>query len=408
MKKLVLLTLLFLTASVGFSQKNAIVSAFNYHRNGKLDKAKEAIDKATVNPKSMNMAKTWYYRGNIYIDIYRSTDEKYKNLDDDALNKAYEAYKKALELDEKKTYYVEILTRMPIVGESFFNYGAGLYNEGQTALNNRDTVLANKEFGKAVMAFENAYTIYKDAGNEDTLTIYYIAVAAELGQDYDKAKQALETLISMDYPEAGIYNSLAGIYYNEYDDAEKAAATYSAGRKRFPENLNLLLNETNFLLADKQTEKALENLELAAELDTTNATIFFAIGTNYDQIVNDTTSSPEMKRQAFTKAIEAYNKAIEINPEYFEPNYNMGALYVNSAAILIDEANQLPFEEQEKYEELKSKADEFLITCLPYLEKAHQIMPDDRSTLYSLKEIYARMGNKEKLDEINSLIDAKN
>ena len=408
MKKLVLLTLLFLTASVGFSQKNMVVSAFNYHRNGKLDKAKEAIDKATVHPKSINMAKTWYYRGNIYIDIYRSTDENYKKLDDDALNIAYEAYQKALELDEKKTYYVEILTRMPMVGESFFNYGASLYNDGQTALNSMDTVTANQEFGKAVVAFENAYTIYKDAGNEDTLTIYYIAVSAELGQDYDKAKQSLETLISMDYPEAGIYNSLAGIYFNQDHDAEKAAATYSKGREKFPDNLNLLLNETNFLLADKQTDKALQNLELAAELDTTNATIFFAIGTNYDQIVNDTTSSFEMKSKSFNKAVEAYNKAIEINPNYFEPNYNMGALYVNSAAILIDEANQLPFEEQDKYDELKGKADEFLNTCLPYLEKAHQIDQNDMSTLYSLKEIYARLGNKEKLAQINLLIDAKN
>ena len=407
MKKIVLVTLLFFTAAVGFSQKNMVVSAYNYHKNGKLDKAKEAIDKASVHPKTISMAKTWYYRGNIYIDIYNSTNEEYKKLDPDALNKAYEAYQKALELDTKKTFYVEILTRMPMVGESFFNYGANLYNSGQTALSSHDTVMANQEFGKAVNAFENAYKIYKDAGSEDSLTIYYIAVAAELGQDYDKAKESLETLISIDYPEPGIYSSLAGIYYNQDKDAEKAYLTYAKGRERFPDNLNLLLNETNFLLADKQTDKALNNLELAAKLDTTNATIFFAIGANYNQIVDDSTSTPEMKEEAFTKAVNAYNKAIKIKPDYFDPNYNMGALYVNKAAALVDEANQLPIEEQKKYDELKKLADGYLETCLPYLEKAHQIDPNDMGTLYSLKEIYARLGNEVKRKEINLLIDAQ-
>ncbi len=403
MKKLVLLTLLFFTATIGFSQKNQVVSAFNYHKSGKLDKAKEAIDKASVHPKTISMAKTWYYRGNIYIDIYNSTNEEYKKLDPDALNVSYAAYQKALELDEKKNYYVEILARMPMVGESFFNYGANLYNLGQTALNEQDTITANQEFGKAVDAFENAYKIYKDAGSEDSLTIYYIAVAAELGQDYDKAKESLETLVAMNYPEPGIYSSLASIYYNQDHDVGK-----TDGRTKYPENLSLLLNETNFLLAEKQTDKALNNLELAARIDTTNATIFFAIGANYNQIVDDSATSFEMKKIAFVKAVDAYNRSIKINPDYFDPNYNMGALYVNSAAILIDEANQLPFEEQEKYDEMKGKADEFLTDCLPYLEKAHEIMPEDMSTLYSLKEIYARLGDTEKLAEINSLIEAKN
>ncbi len=408
MKKIVLLTLLFFTATIGFSQKNQVVSAYNYHKSGKLDKAKEAIDKACLHPKSMNMAKTWYYKGNIYIDIYNSDNEEYKKLDPDALNVAYAAYLKATELDEKKTYYVEILARMPMVGESFFNYGANLYNAGQTALTELDTVTAHQEFGKAVDAFENAYKIYKDAGSEDSLTIYYIAVAAELGEDYDKARQALETLVAMSYPEPGIYSSLASIYYIQDKEAGKAATTYADGRTKYPDNLSLLLNETNFMLAEKQTDKALDNLELAAKLDTTNATIFFAIGANYNQIVDDSTSSFEMKTIAFKKSVEAYNKAIQIRPDYFDPNYNMGALYVNSAAILIDEANQLPFEEQEKYDEMKGKADEFLTDCLPYLEKAHQILPDDMSTLYSLKEIYARLGDTEKLAEINLLIEAKN
>lgn len=228
-----------------------------------------------------------------------------------------------------------------------------------------------------------------------------------MGHDFDKAKQSLEQLAEMNYPEPGIYSSLAGIYYKQDKDPEKAAAMYAEGRSKYPNDLNMLLNETNFLLAEKQTDKALNNLVLAAEIDTTNATIFFAIGANYNQIVDDTTSLPEMKEDAFEKAVVAYNKAIVIRPDYFDPNYNMGALYVNKAATLIDEANQLPFEEQEKYDELKSRADALLNDCLPYLEKAYEIDQDDMPTLYSLKEIYARLGDQEKLDQIKLLLEAK-
>ena len=402
MKKYVLLTAIIISTFFGYSQNSKVVSAFNYHKNGKLDKAKANIDPATVHPKTMNNAKTWFYRGNIYIDIYRSDDSTYKNLDPDALDKAYEAYTKATELDTKKQYTLEILQRMPIVGEAYFNDGAKKYNLGMSAMNEQDTVLAIEEFNNSVASFENAFDIYSEAGHIDTTTIYYISIAADLAQDYDKAKKSLETLIEMEYPEPSIYTTLANIYYKQDKDVDKAIEVYAAGRMKYPKDLNLILNQTNVFLAENMTEKALNNLELAAVIDKENPTIFFAIGAKYNEVVDDTTKSEEMRQNAFEKATEAYNKAIELKPDYFDPNYNMGALYVNKAAATIDIANRLPLDAQDEYDKLKNEADDYLKTCLPYLEKARELDPEDRSTLVSLKEIYTRLKMYDELKEVNA------
>ena len=404
MKKFAFLLIgLLITVSFGYSQNSKVVSAYNYHNNGKLDKAKENIDAATANPKTASNAKTWYYRGNIYIDIYRTQDSAYMNLDPEALPKAYEAYTKAMELDTKKQYMVDILTYMPIVGESYFNQGARKYNDGMNALNAKDSVKSRAEFGESVNSFEMAYKIYEDLGRVDTTTIYYVSIAAELGEDYEKAIINLEKLIEMGYPEPSIYSSAANIYYTHLYDTVNAAATYMAGREKYPHDLNLLLNETNFFLAEDETDKALNNLTLAAKIDETNPTIFFAIGAKYNEVVDDSTSTTEMKESAFMEAANAYKKSIEINPDYFDPNYNMGALYVNKAASLIEIANELPFDKQAEYDTLRNQADTYLKECLPYLEKAQELQPEDRSTLISLKEIYTRL----RMDDKRAAIDAK-
>jgi len=405
MKKTVMLISFAFILLSGFAQKSAVVSAYNYHRDGKLDKAKEYIDKAITNEKTMNDAKTWFYRGNIYIDIYRSTNEEYRSLDPDALNVAFNAYEKAKSLDAKNEYTEQINAFMPIVGEAYFNDGANRFNDGMAALDVKDTTAAQVAFGGAVNSFEKAYEIYTAVGTDDTTTIYYVSVAAELAGQYDKARTNLEKLVEMNYNKSGIYSSLAGIYFKQDKDTEKALNTYALGRERFPDDLNLLLNQTNIYLAEGMTKEALANLEAAATLDANNATIFFAIGAKYNEISDDKERDMEIREDAFQKAVAAYERAIEINPDYFDPIYNMGALYVNKAAEMYDIAGQLDLSEQAKYDEMVAQAKSYLEESLPYLEKAHEMQPDDMATMASLKEIYTRLGMLDKAATIGDQME---
>lgn len=406
MKKFVLFIMITVLSTTLFAQKSAIQTASNYQKQGKLDKAKEYIDKACKHEKTIANPQAWYYKGNIYIDIYQSPLDAFKDLAPDALIVAHEAYNKALELDIKKRYTDDILNGMPGLGELFFNDGARHYNTGIEAQNVEDSVASVAAFTKSMESFETAYNIYNKAEINDTLTVYYISVAAELAGNYTKAKETLLKLMEMNYPKAAIYSSLAGIYYNEDKDLDKAIATYQEGRDKYPGDLNLLLMETNLFLGEGMTEEALGNLQQAAKIDTTNPTIFFAIGAKYNEVVDDTTKTDEMRNDAFEKAIIAYEKSIELKDDYFDPNYNLGALYVNKASNIISVAILLDISEQEKYDEMMAEANKYLELSLPYLERAHELDPEDKSTMVSLKEIYTRLNMNEKRLEIDAKLNS--
>jgi len=374
MRKLAVLILMITVAFGVNAQNSKRTSAFNYLRYGKLDKAKEAIDDATAHAKTMNDAKTWFYAGNVYLAIRLSDEEKYKNLDPDALEKAYAAYLKSKELDEKGEFTNDINDRILVCAEQFYNKGVNLYNE--------------QDYANAVGAFGQSAAVNESMGRVDSLATYNAALCAELAQQNEAAKKYYLKLIDVNFKQPGIYSSLAEITKAEGDTAQ-ALAYVKQGREVFPDDFNLIIAETNIYLATGEQDKAMELLELAIEKDNTNPTLYFAVGTNYDQLGN------------FEEAEKSYKAAIALNPDYFDPNYNLGALYVNKAIEILTEADALPLNEEAKYNELRDRANGILEASVPYLEKADQLQPDDPFTLRTLKDIYTRLGMLEKLKEVN-------
>ena len=70
----------------------------------------------------------------------------------------------------------------------------------------------------------------------------------------------------------------------------------------------------------------------------------------------------------------------------------------------MEEANKLPITETAKYDELKNKADKLLDKALPELEIAEKLNPKDRNTLITLKQLYARKSNNDKIKEYDEKI----
>jgi hypothetical protein len=99
MKKIIILALGIMGYYQSFGQNAEVVNAFNYQRNKEFAKAKIAIDKAALNEETAIKPKTWYYRGNIYmdIDIIQSEDSTYNIIDKDALTKSLESFSKVFE-----------------------------------------------------------------------------------------------------------------------------------------------------------------------------------------------------------------------------------------------------------------------------------------------------------------------
>ncbi len=374
MKRIILLFLL--AGSIVFAQGQTAkrTTAFNYLKNGKLDKALENIEPTLTHEKTMNEAKTWFYRGNIYLQIGLSENPEYKKLSDNPFQVALESYKKALTLEGANEFKLDILQNMNVIAEGFYTQGVNKFN--------------SQDFLGAAQEFDRAALVKSELGVFDTASIFNAGLCADFGKDYNFALQKYKQVYNAGQRTPQLLVALTQVE-TRLGDTASAFNTIAEARKLYPEDFNVLITETNLFLAKNLTEKALENLEIAKNFDQTNPSIFFAVGASYDRLGN------------FQKAEEAYLKAIEIKPDYFDAVYNLGALYVNKAASVLDLANQLPLEKEKEYEEMKAQAEEYLAKALPFLEIAHQLDPGDRNTMISLKEIYTRQNKLEKVKEMN-------
>jgi tetratricopeptide (TPR) repeat protein len=386
MKKLSIILVLVIASTVVFGQKRMTQTAISYLRNGKLDKALEAINIAIDNEKTINDAKTWFYRGSIYVEIFNSDKEEYKNLATDPLLEAYQSYEKAMEYDEDGEFLKDIIQNMRFIAYQFYNKAANAYNA--------------EDFAIAAKNFLTSYQVYKAIKMTDTTSLLNYAISSQLTGNNDVALSTYNELMEMGYEDPSIYESLANIY-SEKKDYVKAEEILMKGRELYPDNYPMLLSEINLYMVTNQNDKAIGRLISATEKDPENVTIWFALGGLYDKLASDSTLSDDEKAVYFEKTEDTYAKAIEVQADYFDAYFNLGALYVNKAAQIQMQANSLPLESVEEYNKLTEEADALLEKALPYLEKAIEINPTDKATIVSLKEIYSRMGQLDKAKEMN-------
>lgn len=377
MKRIALLLVLAFAVSAGFAQKKDRTSAFNSLRSGKLNKALEYIEKTITDESTMNDAKTWYYRGQIYLQIALTDKPEYKALAENPLQTAYESYKKALSLPDVKEFMADIMTNMNVVAENFYNKGVASYND--------------KEYSASMSNFLKAADVKNEIGVIDTTAMLNAVQAADLAKLPNEALKINQRMLDANIQKPGIYSAMVSEYLTTGDTAT-ATATAAKGRSLFPADLVLLFAETNIYLFTGKNEKALENLNVALERDPTNITVLFNLGIQYDKLGR------------MSEAEKVYKKALEVKPDYFDAIYNLGALFVNNAAKLMGEANAIPVDKVKEYDAKKAEADAELEKALPYLEQAHQMDPADRNTIATLKEIYARKNMLDKVKEMDALL----
>lgn len=373
-KTIILLGLSLLIGFGAFAQKNKRTSAYMYNKNAQYDKAKEAIDEAVAHPKTIDDAKTWMYRAEIYYNIAVSKDSAVKALAPNAVNVAYESLMKAKQLDEKNDYEGEMALYMINLTNLYYQQAADAFK--------------NANYDGAIAGFEKAFNIAEADDRFDTIAAFNIGMAGVLSEQPEVAQEYLEKVVESGFADARVY-----MYYNraakQAGDTVRALEIVSSGREKFPEDLTLLLEEAQIYLESNQTEKLLESLEKAVVADPENSNLYFLIGKSHDDLGDK------------MAAEENYKKAAEINPEFFEAYYNIGAIYVNKASEYQAKANDLPLNEVEKYNELTEQANAELEIAVPYLEKALELKPDDVPTLTALKEAYARLKMNDKLEQLN-------
>lgn len=357
----------------GFSQPSKLVTAHNYLIDKQFDKAKESIDKASEHSSTSENAKTWKFKGDIYVGYYK---ERFGGLNSqDKLEEVLSYYKKAIDLDSKHMYEEDIRKQWTVSQNLYLNQGVEFFNQ--------------KKFSESYSVFVMTNTIADFLGTTDTLAMYNSGLAAErLGMD-------VEAIRWYDKCEALGYNGASCCSFSVYlhrklGNYEMMTKRLEECRIKYPTDQNLLITDINNGLKEGELERVLNMLDKAIEAEPKNYVLYFTQGTVYDGLNNT------------DKAEEKYFKALELNPNYFDASYNLGALYFNLAA----DANNEMVEEKnpDKYLEMKSKTEELIVKALPHLEKASALKPDNLITLKSLQQIYLKLDEDEKYEKVTARI----
>ena len=385
MKKSFLLFVFILSAAIVFAQKGKVTTAKSLKDTGKLDKALEAI-KETVDlnneksESSINWPTTYETLGEIYQAIFQAKDPVMKKLDNDPLTKALEAYKKALELDDKHRIDNSIKIKFTLLIQD-------LQNQAVEAFNKEDYKLALKSF-ELVLEIQENPIIKKDSPNAiDTVIIFNAGLAAYNAELYDTAIKYYTDAAKYNY-NGGRTLQLLSQAYQLKKDTLGALTVLQEGIKKYPEDNGILVNLINIYLFSNKVDEAMRYLDMALVTDPKNASFHFAKGTLYDKIFDE------------ANAVKSYESAIQIQPDFFDAHYNLGALYYNKGVKQIEIANAVPSNENARYEAELKKADVWFEKSLPLMEKCNQIKPDDPFALESLKNLYYRLKMIEKYNAV--------
>jgi tetratricopeptide (TPR) repeat protein len=412
-KKIALFVIATATVFSSYAQNVKIVNAKNYLRDfneskdmESLNKAKENIDLAAVHPDTKEQAKTQTLKAQVYLTIFDNslrleteklltviTDPNKRNLaayqaaSSAPLADAYAGCLASKTFDAKGNYTSEVNSYIPRIASHYENKAIADYNA--------------KKYADALPSFEKAYEIN---GTKDTTTLGNCALVADRAAIYDKAKLYYQKMIDNKQGFGNTYSSLVNVYLM-MKDSVVAMEILKKGRTAYPNDINLVITETNYFLKTNNSKEALSNLNIAIVAKPSDANLYLVRGNIYDNLANPKDASnkdmekPKEYDNLMKSAETDYKKAIELKPDYFDALYNLGVLYNNHGVVLSKLADQIT--DNAKYKTANDLALAEFTNALPVLEKALQVSPKDRNTMYALKQIYARTQQPEKVKEIN-------
>ena len=429
MKKYIIFGILSILISYNFGQKLQLTEAateFRNNYNGSwvsipdstlrsiqlsknksiLLKAKKAIDesylKQTTTPftKSKDETKMYYYRGAIYLDYWMLSNydtEILKNViavGESEMNEAtFGSFSKCLELDIKNQWKSDINNKINIYRNVSINNGVDCFQK--------------KNYLGAFNSFKMGLEMYNVLSLTDTLAMINAALSAEKMKNTNEAYKYYKMCADINYGNgAEMYQSMIRVLNaEEVKNEEKILNVIDEGKQRFPKDYILNIEEFNYWYSKGDNEKAQQALENAIESDPTNKVLHFNVGVTYDNISNKyhKENKHDVAFNYMNKAINGYKKAIELDDNYVDAYYNLGALYYNQSITAKSVAGDYS---GEKYDKEMKSANEMLKKAIPLLEKVLSLSPSDKSTLTVLKSLYFNLDDMDNYSRIKKQLDS--
>jgi tetratricopeptide (TPR) repeat protein len=229
-------------------------------------------------------------------------------------------------------------------------------------------------FKEAAEVYETEARFFDAVGEFDSTSIFNAALCYEKANEYGKAAKLYAQLASIGYRGTTSY-ALASGAYRKNGQVTEAKAIIAEGRKKFPSDRDLLLEQVNTNIEAGDAAGAESALSEAIAADPKNKQLFYTIGTIYIDLKQN------------EKAEMALNKALEIDPEYIDAMYQLGAHLVTWGSETKTAANQLKFGDP-AYDQMIKDADDIYKRALTPLEKYILKNPNDKDVLNILFQIH--------------------
>lgn len=380
------------------------LSAYNIDPSNNVSKLHEAVQEiklAMDDPAIAATFKAWQTQGDIYYEISNQivnikqlgfgNVEDLPKVDKPGLF-AYESYTRALQLAVKKFESKSALNGLRQLQSNLYNLGISAYENGDYALSFADF--------EAVL---NAHKVLKENGEESSLDdtnvyndqLYITGLAALNAQETAKAKPYFVKLYELKTDKPAVYEALYTITADE--NIDEAYAYLEAGRAQYPDDVSLLFAEINHFLRINKLDELIGKLKAAIAKEPGNVSLYSTLGSVYDNLYQrEALAGNEAQADSFlNSSLEYYNKAITIDPNFFDAIYSLGAVYFNRAASLINEQKNLGLSaaDQKRYDALQLLITAEFEKALPYFKKCEGMNPNDLNTLIALKEIYVRLND---------------
>ena len=291
---------------------------------------------------------------------------------EDALGGALEAYKKAYEVDVKQSKTKDIVNGLTTIAQKYLDEGMNSYTFGNLEE-------ASVLFEKAAEASATA-----PLSKVDTTALYNAGYTAWAVKNYERAKGFFEKCLDAGYYYEGgeVYAKLGDIYSN-LGDAKKGAEILEQGFVKFPQSQSILIGLINYYISSgENADRLFVLIDEAKKNEPNNASLYYVEGNIYKELKD------------YDKAVAAYMKCAEINPEYEFGYIGAGILYYELAIELQEKAsNEL---DDKKWMELNEQFEQALKNALDPFEKAYTVSKDNTlrvNVAEYLKNIYYRFSS---------------
>lgn len=409
MKKTLFFAVLVLISTSCFAQKNpAIKNAKRYAMAETPDfaAARSAIAEALVEP----TAEAYYWAA--MIGYQELTQENYNQLLGKGVNqaKAGQAVSESFDyflkadsmamiptLDKKGREVVDQKTRNNVSkkvleyykNQEFVKYGIylneqkdfeGAYRAFQKHISIPDLAMMQNEKMQKEMPKDSTYIQYK----------YYTAIFAVQSELHEDAIALLNEMKDGDYEAIAVNQFL----YQEYvavKDTAKFVQTLQDAIVRFPGEPWFLQNLINYYIFSGQEQTAIDYLATAIEREP-NVAQYHLIKGNLEE-----------NQKHYEEALKDFDNALAIDPTLADAEAGKGRVYYNQAVKMNEDAALI--NDNKAYKKALAEMNEVFRKSLPFFEKAHELAPEDRSYMQTLKGLYYRFGMDDKYAEITEKLN---